>query len=68
MNTTLLKARNNAIKTVLFVGICFIVSWINDAVYYMMSNLVYNANWHGTYFKFCITRVYLNCAVNPFVY
>ena len=63
-----LKARNNTIKTVLLVGICFIICWVNDEVYYMMSNLGYDADWDGPYFKFCIAMVYLNCTVNPFVY
>ena len=68
VNTKFLKARNNTIKTVLLVGISFIICWINDEVYYMMSNLDYDADWDGTYFKFCIAMVYLNCTVNPFVY
>ena len=34
----------------------------------MMSNLGYDADWNGPYFKFCIAMVFLNCAVNPFVY
>ena len=63
-----LKARNNTIKTVLLVGICFIICWVNDEVYYMMSNLGYDADRDGPYFKFCIAMVYLNCTVNPFVY
>ena len=63
-----LKARNNTIKTVLLVGICFIICWVNDEVYYLMYNLGYNADWNGTYFKFCVTMIYLNCTVNPFVY
>ena len=61
-------SRNNTIKTVLLVGICFIVFWVHDKVYYLMYNLGYNADWNGTYFKFCITMIYLNCTVNPFVY
>ena len=63
-----LKARNNTIKTVLLVGICFIICWVNDEVYYSMYNLGYDADWNGTYFKFCVAMVYLNCTVNPFVY
>ena len=63
-----LKARNNTIKTVLLMGICFIICWVNDEVYYLMYNLGYNADWNGTYFKFCVIMVFLNCTVNPFVY
>ena len=63
-----LKARNNTIKTVLLVGICFIICWINDEVYYLMYNLGYKANWDGAYFKFCVAMIYVNCTINPFVY
>ena len=68
INNKFIMARNNTIKTVLLVGICFIVCWVHDEVYYLMYNLGYNADWNGTYFKFCITMIYLNCTVNPFVY
>ena len=61
-------ARNNTIKTVLLVGICFIVCWVNDEVYYLLHNLGYEADWNSPYFKFCLIMVFLNCTVNPFVY
>ena len=68
IKTKFTTARNNTIKTVLLVGICFIACWVNDEVYYLMSNLGYEVDWNGTYFKFCVTMIYLNCTVNPFVY
>ena len=68
LRSKFLKARNNTIKTVLLVGICFIVCWGNDEIYYLMYNLGYDADWNGTYFKFCVAMIYLNCTVNPFVY
>ena len=48
INTKFITARNNTIKTVLLVGICFIVCWVNDEVYYLMSNLGYEVDWNGT--------------------
>ena len=63
-----LKARYNTIKTVLLVGICFIICWVNDEVYYLMYNLGYDADWNGTYFKFCVAMIYMNCTINPIVY
>ena len=68
LSSKFLKARNNTIKTVLLVGICFIICWGNDEIYYLMYNLGYNADWNGPYFKFCVAMIYLNCTVNPFVY
>ena len=67
-SNTFLKARNNTIKTVLLVGICFILCWVNDEVYLLMYFLSYDANWNGLYYKFCISMVYINCTINPFVY
>ena len=63
-----LKARNNTIKTVLLVGICFILCWVNDEVYLPMYFLGYDVDWNGWYYRFCISMVYLNCTINPFVY
>ena len=63
-----LSARNNTIKTFLLVVVCFFLRWVNDEVYYLMFNLGFDADWNGTYFKFCIIMVFLNCTVNPLVY
>ena len=68
VNNKFLKARNNTIKRVLLVGICFIVCWVNDEVYLLMYFLGYDVDWNGLYYKFCIIMIYLNCTVNPFVY
>ena len=61
-------ARTNTIKTFLVVGICFIICWSNNQIYYLMGNLGYNINWNGTYYKFGIAMIFLNCTVNPFIY
>ena len=61
-------ARTNTIKTFLLVGLCFIICWSNNQVYYFMYNLGYNADFEGTYNKFGILMVFGNCTVNPFIY
>ena len=61
-------ARNNTIKTLLIVAICFIICWSNDQVYYTMYNLGYKVDWNGVYYKFTVLMVFLNSAVNPFIY
>ena len=63
-----LLARKNTIKTFLLVGLCFIICWSNNQVYYLMYNLGYNADWNGIYFQFTVLMVFLNCTVNPFIY
>ena len=65
---TFQTARNNTIKTLLIVAVCFIICWSNDQVYYTMYNLGYKVDWNGVYYKFTVLMVFLNSTVNPFVY
>ena len=61
-------ARRNTIKTFLLVGICFIICWSNNQVYYLMYNVGYDVNWNGIYYQFTVLMVFLNCTINPFIY
>ena len=61
-------ARKNAIKTFLLVGLCFILCWIQNQVYYLMYNLGYDISLSGPYFNYTILMIFLNCTVNPFIY
>ena len=63
-----LLARTNTIKTFLLVGLCFIICWSQNQVYYLMFNLGFDANWNSVYYKYTILMVFLNCTVNPFIY
>ena len=65
---TFQTARNNTIKTLLIVAICFVICWSNNQVYYTMYNLGYKVDWNGVYYKFTVLMVFLNCTVNPFIY
>ena len=62
------KARSNTIKTFLLVGICFIICWSNNQIYYLMYLLGFDADWNGIYYRFTILMLFLNCTVNPFIY
>ena len=61
-------ARKNTIKTFLLVGLCFIICWIQNQVYYLIFNLGYHVDWNSTYYKYTILMIFLNCTVNPFIY
>ena len=61
-------ARTNTLKTFLLVGLCFIVCWSNNQIYFLMYNLGYEINWNGTYYLFTVLMVFMNCTVNPFIY
>ena len=61
-------ARQNTIKTFLLVGLCFIICWSNDQIFFLMFNLGYDVDFNGIYYKFGVLMVFLNCTVNPFIY
>ena len=61
-------ARKNTIKTLLIVGCCFIICWVQNQVLYLMYNLGYEIDWNSPYYHFTVLMVFVNCTVNPFVY
>ena len=61
-------ARKNTIKTVLIIGLCFIICWSQNQVIYFMYNCGYDLKFNSTYFNFTILMVFVNCTVNPFIY
>ena len=61
-------ARRNTIKTLLIVGLCFIICWSQNEVMYFMYNCEYDIDFSTTYFQFTILMIFLNCTVNPFIY
>ena len=63
-----LLARKNTIKTFLLVGLCFIIYWIQNQVYYLIFNLGYEVNWNSPYYQYTILMIFLKCTVNPFIY
>ena len=61
-------ARRNTIKTLLIVGLCFIICWSQNEVEYFMYNCGYDLDFNSTRHQFSILMVFLNCTVNPFIY
>ena len=61
-------ARTNTVKTLLLVGLCFIICWSDNQVYYFIFNLGYKVNFNGNHYKFGILMVFFNCTINPFIY
>ena len=67
-NDTFHVARTNTIKTFVTVGLCFVICWSNNQIYYLMYNLGYKVDWNSTYYNATVFMVFLNCTVNPFIY
>ena len=61
-------ARRNTIKTLLIVGLCFIICWSQNQVRYLMFNCGYDINFTSNYQEFTTLMVFINCTVNPFIY
>ena len=61
-------ARRNTIKTLLIVGLCFIICWSQNQILYVMYNCGYELDYNNTYYQYTILMVFMNCTVNPFVY
>ena len=62
------RARRNTINTLLVVGCCFIICWVQNQVLYLMYNLGYEIDWNSPYYHFTVLMVFVNCTVNPFIY
>ena len=61
-------ARKNTIKTLLIVGLCFIICWSQNQIEYLMYNLGYPIDFNSNYHNFTVLMVFINCTVNPFIY
>ena len=61
-------ARRNAIKTLLIVGLCFIICWSQNQIIHFMYNCGYDIQFNSIYFDFTILLFFINCTVNPFIY
>ena len=61
-------ARRNTIKTLLIVGLCFIICWSQNEILFFMYNCGYDIQFNSVYFDFTLLMVFINCTVNPFIY
>ena len=61
-------ARTNTIKMLLLVVLGSVICWSSNAIYYMMYNLGFSADWNSIFYKFTVVMVFLNCTINPFIY
>ena len=61
-------ARRNTIKTVLIVGLCFIICWSQAEFSYLIYNIGYPIERNSTYYKFTLLMLFFKCTVNPFIY
>ena len=61
-------ARRNTIKTLLIVGLCFIICWSQIEIMYLLYNCGYDINFNTPYIQFAVLLGFINYTVNPFIY
>ena len=61
-------ARRNTIKTLLIVGLCFIICWSQCEFFYFIHHFGYPLDWNGKYYNFTVLMAFLNSTVNSFIY
>ena len=66
---SLLRARRNTIKTLLFVFATFLICWTPNQMIFLMLNLGFLAlRFDEWYYLLVLAMVPANCCVNPFIY
>lgn len=62
------RARNNTVKTLVVVAVCFVICWSPNQIYFLMMNLGYPWDFSSTFYHFTVFMVFLNSCINPFIY
>ncbi len=67
-NKTFQRALKNTIKTLVMVGVGFMVCWTTNQIIYLLTYFGYEIEWNGAFYHFTVFMVFLNCTINPFLY
>ena len=62
------RARQNVIKTLIIVGVCFIVCWGPNQFLYLFSNIGIAVDFTSIYYHWTVMMTSLNCCINPIIY
>jgi hypothetical protein len=65
----IMRARNNTVKTLVLVFVCFVLCWVWNQVYYLLFNLGSpGIQLKGAFYHFSVIAVFCNSCINPVVY
>lgn len=68
-NETMARARSNVIRTLVLVGVLYLVCWTPNIFYLLLNYFGYSyAKPEGDFYNFTVAMVFLNCCVNPIIY
>ena len=62
------RARNNVLKTLVIVVVCFILCSSWNQFLFLASNFGVAVNYKGTFYNFTVIAIFSNCCVNPCIY
>ena len=69
MNSKMMRAKRNVVKTLIMVCICFFLCWVWNEFFFLTFNLgIPVATFTGGFYHFTVMAVYVNCCINPFIY
>ena len=62
------RSLRSTLKTMASVAIAYLMCWGFNQIYYFMFNVGYPADFTSNFYHTSVGLVFLNCAVNPFIY
>ena len=65
------KAKNNIVKTLTLVCVCFVLCWTWNQMFFLLFNMGVSRSKldiGGWFYSFTVTAANLNCISNPFIY
>ena len=62
------RALKKTIRTLVLVGIGFVICWTTNEVMFLRSYFGFEINYNSTFYHFSVFMVFLHCTINPFIY
>ena len=62
------KARQNVVRTLVLVTLCYFMCWTANQIYFLYFNLGNPIDFEGWIFHLTVIAVYCNCSCNPLIY
>ncbi len=62
------EGRDNTIKTLIIVCVCFVLCWSTNQIYYLMHHSGCEIDFTSFFYHCTVFAVYTNCCINPIIY
>ena len=61
-------AKNNVIKTLFLVAFWFFICCLGSAIFDLLFYQGFEIDWNGSFYKFFVSMLFVNCTINPLIY